>query len=157
MKKLITASILAVLTAATATSVSAQQVTASSPSSVSAALQAAGYRAEVTKDDSGDPLIKSTSSGSTFALFFYGCEKGANCTTVQFFASYSKPSNGSLSALNEFNSKNRFVRAYQADSGSARLEMDVDLDDGGMSRELFQDNLEFWVLLMAKFEKHIGA
>jgi hypothetical protein len=156
MKKRTIAAALA-LFATVAQSAFAQQVSANSPSSISAAMQAAGYRAEVTRDDSGDPMIRSTSSGSTFAVFFYGCEKGSNCTTVQFFASYTKPANASLSSLNAFNSKNRFVRAYLSDSGSARLEMDVDLDDGGMSRELFQDNLEFWVLLMAKFEKHIAG
>jgi hypothetical protein len=35
--------------------------------------------------------------------------------------------------------------------------MDVDLDDGGISSKLFEDNLEFWVLLMAQFEKHIES
>jgi hypothetical protein len=34
--------------------------------------------------------------------------------------------------------------------------MDVDLDDGGVSTKLFEDNLEFWVAVMAAFEKHIG-
>ena len=34
--------------------------------------------------------------------------------------------------------------------------MDVDLDDGGLSRELFIDNLEFWVLVMSRFEDYIG-
>jgi hypothetical protein len=40
--------------------------------------------------------------------------------------------------------------------GSSRVEMDVDLDDGGMSYGLFEDNLQFWVATMAAFEKHIG-
>ena len=34
--------------------------------------------------------------------------------------------------------------------------MEVDLDDGGVSTTLFEDNLEFWVVVMAAFEKHIG-
>jgi hypothetical protein len=135
----------------------AQMVQALSPSSVANALQSAGYRAELTKDSGGDPMIKSTSSGSDFSILFYGCTKNSDCTTVQFFAGYQKPKNGSLSSMNEFNAKNRFVRAYQADTGSARIEMDVDLDDGGMSRALFTDNLEFWVLMMDRFEKHING
>jgi hypothetical protein len=34
--------------------------------------------------------------------------------------------------------------------------MDVDLDDGGLSPDLFVDNLEFWTSVLPKFEKHIG-
>jgi len=135
----------------------AAPVTATNPQSVAKVLQDAGYRAEMSKDDSGDPMIKSTSSGTNFLVLFYGCKNNANCATVQFFAGYTDPKNGSLAALNEWNAKNRFGRAYLTDSGSARLEMDVDLDDGGMSALLFQDNLEFWVAIMASFEKHING
>jgi hypothetical protein len=134
----------------------AQMVRAQDPSSVAKALQAMGYRAEMTKDDSGDPLIKSSSSGSNFAIFFFGCTKNTDCRTVQFFAGYSdkKPT---LARINEWNMNKRFGRAYISSSGSARVEMDVDLDDGGISPKLFEDNVEFWVLLMGQFEKHIAG
>ena len=58
--------------------------------------------------------------------------------------------------MNDWNSKKRFAGAYISVSGNARIEMDVDLDDGGVSTKLFEDNLEFWVAVMAAFEKHIG-
>lgn len=135
----------------------AQMVRAQDPSSVVSALQGAGYKAELTKDDSGDPLIRSTSSGSNFAIFFFGCTKNVDCRTIQFFAGYDRDKSPSLSQMNDWNSRKRFGRAYLADKGAARIEMDVDLDDGGMSTKLFEDNLEFWVLLMAQFEKHIDS
>lgn len=134
----------------------AQMVTAQNPSSVVSAIQRAGYQAALQNSDSGSPYIDSASSGSSFTIFFYGCTGGKDCKTVQFFSGYKSPRNASLNALNEWNAKNRFGRAYVSDSGSVRLEMDVDLDDGGMSTALFQDNLEFWVVIMASFEKHIG-
>lgn len=134
----------------------AQMVRAQDPASVARTLQGMGYRAEMTKDDSGDPLIKSSSGGSNFAIFFFGCTKNVDCRTIQFFAGYTdrKPS---LERINEWNMNKRFGRAYISSSGSARVEMDVDLDDGGISPKLFEDNVEFWVLLMGQFEKHIGA
>lgn len=135
----------------------AQMVTARNPSSIIDVLQKAGYRAELAKDDSGDPMIKSASSGSNFVVLFYGCNDNKDCTTVQFFVGYAEHKNGSIAALNEWNAKNRFGRAYLSDKGTARLEMDVDLDDGGMSTALFHDNLEFWVTIMASFEKHISG
>jgi hypothetical protein len=36
------------------------------------------------------------------------------------------------------------------------VEMDVDLDDGGMSEALFIDNLQFWQSVLGKFEEAIG-
>lgn len=134
----------------------AQMVTSQSPASVAAAMQSAGFRAEVTTDDTGDPMIRSSSGGSAFAVFFYGCTKNTACTTVQFFAGYSEPGNASLSRLNEWNTTARFARAYLTDKGAARIEMDLDLDVGGMSRQLFLDNLSVWTVLMSKFEKHIA-
>lgn len=135
----------------------AQMVRAQDPASVVRALQGAGYKAEMTKDDTGDPLIRSTSSGSNFAIFFFGCTKNVDCRTIQFFAGYDRDKSPSLSQMNDWNSKKRFGRAYLSDKGAARIEMDVDLDDGGISTKLFEDNLEFWVLLMAQFEKHIES
>lgn len=137
-------------------SAQAQMVRAQDPESIARTLQAMGYKAEMTKDDSGDPLIKSSSGGSNFAIFFFGCTKNVDCRTVQFFAGYTdrKPT---LARINEWNMNKRFGRAYISSSGSARVEMDVDLDDGGVSGKLFEDNVEFWVLLMGQFEKHIAG
>lgn len=137
------------------TAAQAQMITAQNPASVANALRTAGYKAELTKDNSGDPLIRSSSGGSNFAVFFYGCTKNVDCRTIQFFAGYTdrKPT---MAKMNEWNTNNRFGRAYMTDSGAARVEMDVDLDDGGISQKLFEDNVEFWVLIMGKFEKFIG-
>lgn len=134
----------------------AQMVRAQDPASVVRALQDAGYKADLSADSSGDPMIKSSSGGSNFSIFFYGCTDNEDCRTVQFYAGWSDPENASLRAMNDWNRDNRFGRAYVSDDGSARIEMDVDLDDGGMSRLLFQDNVEFWEVIMAKFKDYIS-
>ena len=133
----------------------ADAVVATNPATIVKVLQDEGYKAELTKDESGDPLIRSSSSGTSFAIFFYGCTKGKDCKTVQFFAGFTdrKPS---LERINEWNSKKRFGRAYISDKGAARVEMDVDLEVGGMSSALFADNLEYWVATLSAFEKHIA-
>ena len=136
----------------------AQQVTAQDPQSVASALLAAGYKAEVKKDDTGDPLISSSSSGSKFAIFFYNCSNNANCATVQFHAAFDTPTDKtpSLEQINAWNRTQRFGRAYLDKEGDPAIEMDIDLDDGGISQALFIDNLEFWVSVLAEFEKEIG-
>ena len=138
--------------------VAAQTVTASDPQSVVAALQAEGYAAKMEKTSDGDPVIRSQSSGSSFSVFFYNCEKGQKCATVQFHAGYNTDIDKGppLHKINAWNKTNRFGRAYLDDENDPIVEMDVDLDDGGMSRALFIDNLEFWTSIMAKFEEHIG-
>lgn len=133
----------------------ADEVRSDDPSSLVRALQDAGYRAELTKDNSGDPMIRSSGSGTDFSILFYGCRSNRNCTTVQLFAGFKDPDNGSLSALNKWNSENRFGRAYQADSGSARLESDLNLDMGGMSAALFKDNIEVFVALADRYRKYV--
>ena len=132
----------------------AETIRADQPDSVVRALQSAGYRAALKTDEVGDPMIESASSGKEFAVFFYGCKNNAACSSVQFFAGYGKKA--SLEHLNAWNRDNRFGRAYRADNEFSRIEMDVDLDDGGMSEALFHDNLEYWAVVMAAFEKHIA-
>lgn len=130
------------------------QITAQNPQSVASAMQKAGYAAKLTKDTSGDPMIESASGGTNFTVFFYNCTNHTDCRTIQYFAGYpDKPS--SLSVINGWNADHRFGRAYISDKGSSRVEMDVDLDDGGMSYGLFEDNLQFWVATKAAFEKYI--
>ncbi len=134
----------------------AEQVQAQDPKSVVTAMQDAGYRALLETDDVGDPMIRSSDGGVDFRIFFYNCTDHTDCRTIQFYVGYSEPTNATLETMNAWNRDNRFGRAYLGDDGIARLEMDVDLDDGGLSQALFEDNLEFWATLMSRFADHIS-
>ncbi|MFP5330445.1 MAG: YbjN domain-containing protein [Alphaproteobacteria bacterium] len=136
----------------------AQQVTAQDPQSVARALTAAGYKAELMKDSEGDPMIMSASSGTRFAVFFYNCSNNAKCATIQFHAAFNTdPGKApSLEQINAWNRTQRFGSAYLDGEGDPAIDMDIDLDDGGMSQALFHDNLEFWISVLADYEKAIG-
>jgi len=41
--------------------------------------------------------------------------------------------------------------------GDPMIKQDLDVDDGGVSRLLFEDNLEYWVLVLSEFAEYIGA
>ena len=133
-------------------------VTATNPEGIAALLQSEGYAAKIEKTADGEPVIRSKSSGSNFAVYFYNCKDGKDCATVQFSAGYdtSTDKQPSLAKINEWNRDKRFGNAYLDEENDPIIEMDVDLDDGGMSRALFVDNFEFWTSVMAEFEKHIG-
>ncbi|MEP6785411.1 MAG: YbjN domain-containing protein [Sphingomonadales bacterium] len=133
----------------------AQTVTAATPQSVVAALQAGGYKAVLSKDSSGDPRVESAASGSKFVVTFYGCTKNVACKTVTFYAGWSG-GKATQDQINEWNMNRRFSRAYIDKDGDPVIEFDVDLDDGGMSQALFVDNLQFWESAMGGFKKHLG-
>lgn len=134
----------------------AQMVSAKKPETLVQSLQAAGYSAEMLKDSTGDPMIKSSVGGHPFRIIFFGCKANKDCATIAFTSGYDKKGTTALTSINEWNRDKRFGRAFLDAEGDPILAMDVDLDDGGVSRALFTDNLEFWVAVKAAFEKHIG-
>lgn len=147
---------MAVLAAAWAAPAGAQMVRAQDPGSVVRALQKAGYGAKLGTDKVGDPMITSGVSGTTFQIFFYNCTDHKACATVQFHSGYDLKQSIGLERINEWNSSQRFGRAYLDKEDDPILEMDIDLDDGGVSQLLFIDNIEFWASVLGNFEKHIG-
>jgi len=147
---------LAALAAGWALPAQAQMVRAQDPDSVVQALQDAGYAARLGVDKVGDPMITSGVSGTTFQVFFYNCTDNRDCATVQFHSGYDLQSSIGLERINEWNRSQRFGRAYLDAEDDPILEMDVDLDDGGLSPLLFIDNVEFWASVLTKFEQHIG-
>lgn len=134
----------------------AQNVEAKDPPRVAEAMKAAGYAATLGKDDIGDPMISSVVGDTRFKVLFYNCTDHRDCATVQFHSGYSLGKALPLETINEWNRTQRFGRAHLDRVGDPILQMDVDLDDGGVSRALFVDNLEFWASLVGRFEKHIG-
>jgi hypothetical protein len=134
----------------------AQMVKGQDPATLVKALQKEGYAAKLGVDKVGDPLITSGVSGTTFQIYFYNCTNNKNCATVTFHSGYDLKSNVGYEKINEWNRGKRFGRAYLDKEDDPILEMDVDLDDGGMSQALFIDNIQFWASVLVEFEKHIG-
>jgi hypothetical protein len=135
---------------------SAQMVRAQDPQSLVGALQAAGYSAKLGTDRIGDPMITSGVSGTTFQIYFYNCTDNKDCATVQFHAGFDLRNPVDLPKINEWNRTKRFARAFLDKENDPILEMDVDLDDGGLSSALFIDNIEFWAAILGDFERYIG-
>jgi hypothetical protein len=134
----------------------AQMVRGQDPGTLVRALQKGGYAAKLGTDKVGDPMITSGVNGTTFQIFFYNCTANKNCATVQFHSGYDLTTKVELERINEWNRSQRFGRAFLDKEDDPILEMDVDLDDGGLSSALFIDNIEFWASILGNFEKHIG-
>lgn len=134
----------------------AQAITAQAPDSVAKALQDAGFKAERGKDNGGDPMITSASSGKTFVILFFGCEKNLNCTSIQFYTGF-RGVKVDLQKINAWNEDKRFGRAAIDGEGDPVVRMDVNLDLGGISAPLFKDHIDVWTVVMDRFADHIGA
>ena len=141
---------------AAAAPASAQLVKAQDPDTLVRALQNGGYQAKLGVDKVGDPMITSGYSGTTFQIFFYNCTNHKECATVQFHSGYHLEKPVTLETMNAWNQSQRFGRGFLDKVNDPILEMDVDLDDGGLSPALFIDNIEFWTSILTRFEQHIG-
>mgnify|MGYP000560105888 CR=1 FL=1 len=118
---------------------------------IAAILQKEGYQAK-RAGEVAEPRIETAMSGYQMAIYFYGCDaKGQGCKSVQFYAGFNPDTSPTLEAMNDYARDNRWGRIYLDKEGVAVIEMDVDLEAGGMSEALFLDNMAYWDTILTKF------
>ncbi len=122
---------------------------------VAQVLQAKGFKAEITKDSSGDPLIKSAADGTRYSILFYGCKHTARCSAIQFYAGFHLDKGMTTDKINDWNRENRFGRAYIDKDRDPNIEMDLDVEHGFLTEGL-ANNLDTWGAVVPAFKKFIG-
>ena len=130
----------------------AQNIVAKNATSIANFFDEEGVAFEVTTDDAGDPKIKVDYYGNDFSIYFYGCTDNTNCDAIQFFSGYQTDGGVRLSKVNEWNTENRFGRAYISEEGSARIEFDIYLGNDGMDPDDFAETLGIWSRIVQDFE-----
>lgn len=95
--------------------------------------------AELTKDSSGDPMVRGRMQGMKYVIFFYGCKNAVNCRSIQFSAGYTDEF--SAVRANEWNLKYRWIRAYEKEGSN--FKMDVDFG-GGVTRAHVEAQFATW-------------
>lgn len=129
-------------------------VTAENPAAIVAVIQALGFQARLDKDSGGDPLIRSSSNGVDFGIYFYGCTKNKKCKSIQFSAGYDLDDGTTLDVIDDWNEMKRFASAYLDNENDPFLQMDVNME-GGITQENFEKNFDLWQTLKGQFEDHI--
>lgn len=119
-------------------------------------LQGLGYRAMLSTDAGGDPLILSSANGDEFRIYFYGCSNGRSCRNIQFSKGYDMDEGMSLEQANAWNREYRFGKVWLDGDSDPFIEMDVNLDVGGVARENFADTFDWWLVTTSQFETYIG-
>lgn len=154
MKHLIRNSFLMIsaVAALSATPVLARNVTAD-VDQIAKVMTAAGHSLEVKNND-GERFIMADGSGYKYAILPYGCDdKGKACKSVQFFIAFNPDKSPTLEAMNEYSRDHRWGRVYLDKDGDPALEFDLDLEQGGMTEELFLDNVAYWEAILESYAK----
>ncbi|MDP1632647.1 MAG: YbjN domain-containing protein [Caulobacter sp.] len=117
-------------------------------------LRARKLEVEITTDEQGDPLIKSSSSDLNWRIYFYDCTAG-RCTSIQFSAGFDLDDGLTYAKANEWNFTKRFGRAALDDEMDPYVRYDVDVAKGYTSESL-DYALATWLLIVPTFSTFIG-
>lgn len=118
---------------------------------IAGVLQDNGYQAKL-EGEGNDRSIKTGMAGYTFVILPFSCEDdGTDCKSVQFYTAFDPVKSPTLEEMNSYAAANRFGRIYLDHEGDPAIEMDIDLEAGGMSEALFMDNLAYWEAIMVSF------
>ena len=109
--------------------------------------------ARLDVDREGDPLIFGTIDGTDYLVVFYGCQNGAGCRNIQFYAYWKYT--GTMEKVNEFNATRRFVTAAIDSDGDLSVTYDVNLDYGVTPRN-FDDTVDWWRVMIGRVREHFS-
>jgi hypothetical protein len=132
-----------------------------SGSEIVALLDAHGYQATLTTDGDGDPMIMGRADGLNFRVQTYDCNEQAprRCRSLQFVASFAlqhKATTDDFEAMNEYNQKKVYGRAFIDENGDAAIDMVVNLAGGVMAANLM-DQVGTWkTYVLDVFVEHLG-
>jgi hypothetical protein len=131
-------------------------VSAEDPSRLAEIIRSLGFQAKVDRDDVGDPVIHSSSSGFDFAIYFYDCTDNERCKSLHFTAGYDLADGTTLEAIQQWNADKRFASSYLDNEADPFLQMDVNTA-GGITEKNFEEWLDLWQSLKGEFETYIGV
>lgn len=134
----------------------ADLVNPKNPDTIKAIVESQGWPAKLVTNEGKSPYIESERNGLKFIVLFMNCDENEiNCKTLQYYMGFSDAKGTTTEQLNEWNRTKRFARAYVDDSGDPVLEMDIDLDFGGLPRENVGESFNTWAALMDAYHSFI--
>jgi hypothetical protein len=133
MQRRATLVILAILALiATAGHGSAQSMERIGGEALQALMQSWGYRADLTTDKDGDPMIKTGMAGVKVGVYFYSCKgEEKTCGSFQLSTGFVFKDKVPLTKVNEWNRKQRYMKAYlDPDEETLHVEYDLRMASG---------------------------
>lgn len=104
----------------------------------------------IDKDSTGDPMVTGRLQGMKYVIYFYGCEEGAKCKSIQFSAGYTDPF--TAAQANEWNKKFRWIKAYEGEGSN--FKMDVSFI-GGITKANLEQQFSTWDSLISDIKEFL--
>jgi hypothetical protein len=130
----------------------AGQVCASDPASVVRAMEKAGLKPKLDKDNLGDPMIESDEAAYHFDVYFYGCKQNKNCDSLRFEVGFAKEAENTAELANLWNRSKRFLQASVSEDGRFLATYDL-ATIGGVNERNFGDVLDWWTTMLGELAK----
>ncbi|MBP0616953.1 YbjN domain-containing protein [Jiella mangrovi] len=112
-----------------------------------------GYgEAELTKTESGDPVITGDINGTAYQLFFLDCHANRDCRTLNFYAVWDG-AGVPLELLNRWNAMGAFNKAYLTEGGMPVVELNDSTID--LTRGRLGDLFDRWTVTLAEFPREV--
>jgi hypothetical protein len=112
--------------------------------------------ATLTKDKNGNPYIKNRSNGAGWTISFYGCDKGADCKSIEFYHGFETDNKPTSARINEWNQKKRWSKAYLDQDGDPNISFDINLRYG-VARGNLEADIGRWVETIGDFKAFVGG
>ncbi|MDZ4778188.1 MAG: YbjN domain-containing protein [Alphaproteobacteria bacterium] len=108
-----------------------------------AALQRAGFTAEVKTEGRQTSVLGRIETLPFQAFIGNWNSSGGGCTDIELYAGFSGGQRIPLERINGWNNRTRFARAFLDPDGDPALQMDISLQ-GGLSADSLRLHLETW-------------
>jgi len=105
------------------------------------------------QDDVGDPQVTGRMDGIGYVVYFYGCDAGKNCKSIQIRAGWTD-SSVTIDEVNAWNLEKRFSKAYLDADGDPVVEMSINMA-GGLTAENFNDTIDWWRVMATTFRDEV--
>ncbi len=122
---------------------------ASDPQAVTDELRKLGYRAELTKHESGDPQIVSAAAGYDYRINFNDCTANKQCRSLGFVISFADDGKNTLELANTWNRQKRFSQMALNQNGTLAFSYDV-TTVGGLTKANFADVVDWWQVMLGQ-------
>lgn len=118
-------------------------VCASAPETVASAVADYGLEGKLELGSDGDPYVSVVAQRYDYDIFFYGCELGLNCNSLQFLIAFEDDGTNTTELANAWNLNYRFGKMAVTQDDGLRLTYDV-TTSGGLPKDNFVDVLDWW-------------
>lgn len=128
-------------------------VLAGNPESVVAALQAAGFRAQLSATQSGTPLINTGMAGRNVVVLFRACKDNKDCLSLMFMARFDQIEGLTYEDMNTFNLDSGMLISALNDKGQPLVKSVIITGREGIPLKTFNSFLIAWESALQRFEE----